>query len=175
MPYLRHKAGAIWSLFGTQREQRRLRERSVGFRVPSRAVCVPAPSMSGSRVGIARTGLSTVGGEMELRIVRFQVGGESGDSRTSAGGVPVSSVQKSSVPVRSFDGVRCVSKRSAFPASASVLRQSPRNALAPAFEALRRAAEVNKCQRIARRLAGFAGGRQRQRSWSSAKSLRGVC
>lgn len=97
--------------------------------------------------------------------------------------VPVSSVGllRNVSVLRRVSELRCVGKRTALVAfesvsveSESVPRQSPRMILTPAFEALKRAAEAKKCQRIARRLAGFAGGRVRQSSWSSAKSAPGV-
>ena len=94
--------------------------------------------------------------------------------------MPVISVQKCRVPVSCVGGVAGVEKRPELRVSefasvrASQVRQSPRMALAPAFEALRRAAEARKCRRIARRLASFTGERVRQRSWSSAKSAGGV-
>ena len=47
---------------------------------------------------------------------------------------------------------RCVS-----PAYEFVLRQSPRMALGPTLQGLKRAAEAKKCQRIAGRLAALPG------------------
>src|SRR5262245_18916387 len=56
--------------------------------------------------------------------------------------------------VRSSEQLRCVE---------FALRQSPKNALRPALQGLKRAAEAKKCQRIAGRLATLAGA-NRQRT-----------
>ena len=45
---------------------------------------------------------------------------------------------------------------------ASALQASPKVALAPALQSLRRAAQANKCERIAGRFARLAAGRPRQ-------------
>lgn len=102
----------------------------------------------------------------------------SSDSR-SKGGVPVSGVQKS-VPLRSVrvSGVgqlHALSARSALAFSPSESRQSPREVLASAIQELRRAAEAKKGMRIAQRLATLAEGKSERVTWSSRKSLRGVC
>jgi hypothetical protein len=52
--------------------------------------------------------------------------------------------------------LRCVS-----PAFEFALRQSPKMALGPTLEGLKRAAEARKSQRIAERLATLAAGAQR--------------
>lgn len=93
----------------------------------------------------------------------------------------MSSVQKSRIlvaDVREWRDVgvgplRGVRVRAVF-ASESELRACPKVALAPAFEALRRAAEAKKCARIAGRLATLAVGQPRQSSWSSRKKQSGV-
>jgi len=128
-----------------------------------------------SMSGVWWSSLSTVGAELESRLARFSFGGELGDSQVPAGGVSVSSVQKFGVRVGGVGLLSEVGRRIAFPTSKFVARQSPKMVLSPAFEALRRAAEAKKGMRIARRLAGFAARRPRQRSWSSAKIPRGVC
>lgn len=82
------------------------------------------------------------------------------------------SVQLRGVEVRSVESLR--PRSVAFPEVAS--RKSPREVLAFAMKELRRAAEAKKGQRIAERLAALAEGkRERASSWSSRKSLRGVC
>ena len=93
----------------------------------------------------------------------------------------VSSVQKV-VSLRSgvVSGVRplCASRvRPAFVLSQYeyVSRQSPRAVIALAMEQLRRAAEARKGTRIAQRLASLAEGKVERVTWSSLKSLRGVC
>jgi hypothetical protein len=103
---------------------------------------------------------------------------ESVDSR-SKGGVPVSGVQKSvqlrSVGVSGVGQLRPLRARSAFALSKYESRQSPREVLALAMKQLRQAAEAKKGLRIAQRLAKLAEGKPERVSWSSRKSLRGVC
>jgi hypothetical protein len=97
------------------------------------------------------------------------------DSR-SKGSVPVSGVQKS-VQLRGVgvSGVRPLRARSAFALSQCESRQSPRDVLAFAMKQLRQAAEAKKGMRIAQRLAKLAEGKPERVTWSSRKSLRGVC
>jgi hypothetical protein len=85
------------------------------------------------------------------------------------------SVQLRGVEVRSVESLRPLRSRPvAFPEVASC--KTPREVLAFAMKELRRAAEAKKGQRIARRLAALAEGKsERASSWSSRKSLRGVC
>lgn len=85
------------------------------------------------------------------------------------------SVQLRGVEVRSVESLRPLRSRPvAFPEVASC--NSPREVLAFAMKELRRAAEAKKGQRIAQRLAALAKGKsERASSWSSRKSLRGVC
>ena len=88
-------------------------------------------------------------------------------------GVDVSSVRARSVGVRSVSSLRLLSLR---PESAFASSTSPREVLAFAMKELRRAAEAKKGSRIAKRLAALAEGKcERASSWSSRKSLRGVC
>ena len=90
------------------------------------------------------------------------VGSVSGVSRVSS----VSSV------VSRVAGVhRVVELRSVRSAFEFVSRQSPRMALAPALEGLRRAAEAKRSQRIAKRLAALAGRAYGQRQ----EIFRGSC
>lgn len=105
------------------------------------------------------------------------------DSR-SRGSVPVSGVQKSvqlrgvgvsSVCMSSLGQLRPLRARTAFALSQYESRQSPRNVLALAMKQLRQAAEAKKGVRIAQRLAKLAKGKPERVSWSSRKSLRGVC
>jgi len=105
------------------------------------------------------------------------------DSR-SKGSVPVSGVQKSlqlrsvgvsGVGVSSVGQLRPLRPSSAFALSKYESRQSPREVLALAMKQLRQAAEAKKGLRIAQRLAKLAEGKPERVSWSSRKSLRGVC
>ena len=95
------------------------------------------------------------------------------------GAVTVSGVREvvrlRSVEVHSVKSLRPLSLRPvAFPQVAS--RKTPREVLAFVMKELRRAAEAKKGQRIAQRLAALAKGKsERASSWSSRKSLRGVC
>ena len=101
------------------------------------------------------------------------------------GAVPVSGVRKAvqlrSVDVRGVDvcGVgplRLSSMRPGVAFSEYASSRSPREVLAFAMKELRQAAEAKKGLRIAKRLAALAEGkRERASSWSSRKSLRGVC
>ena len=90
--------------------------------------------------------------------------------------VPVSGVGwLRGVPVRGVDRFPCVSVRSALALPDDQLHQSPREVLSVAMNELRRAGEAKRFQRIARRLAAVAEGRSQRVTWSSRKSLRGVC
>ena len=94
----------------------------------------------------------------------------------------MSSVQKS-VQLRSVSGVgqlRLLRASSEFASSQCQLRhgesrQSPKKVLALAMKQLRRAAEAKKGMRIAKRFALLAEGKSERVTWSSRKSLRGVC
>ena len=70
---------------------------------------------------------------------------------------------------------RSLRVRPAFALSSAESRQSPREVLAFTMNELRRAAEAKKYRRIARRLATLAEGKCERVTWSSRKSLRGVC
>lgn len=89
--------------------------------------------------------------------------------------VPLRGVGVSGVRVSSVGQLRPLRARSAFALSQCVSRQSPRDVLAFAMKQLRQAAEAKKGLRIAQRLAKLAGGKPERVSWSSRKSLRGVC
>ena len=96
------------------------------------------------------------------------------------GAVPVSGVRKA-VQLRSVDvcgvgSLRLSSMRPGVAFSEYASSRSPREVLAFAMKELRQAAEAKKGLRIAKRLAALAEGkRERASSWSSRKSLRGVC
>lgn len=141
--------------------------------MPSSGVSTP-PALD-YPAGCMRSELSTVGGAIGSGRRAFS----RDDSRFRSSGVPVSSVQKNSVRVAGVRewrdvGVGPLRGVSAVFASESQLRACPRVALAPAFEALRRAAEAKKCARVAGRLAALAEGQPRQSSWSSRKKQSGM-
>jgi hypothetical protein len=90
--------------------------------------------------------------------------------------VPVSSVGwLPGVPVRGVGRLRCRSTRAALALPDGQSHQSPREVLSVAMNELRRAGEAKRFSRIARRLAVLADGRSERVTWSSRKSLRGVC
>lgn len=91
-------------------------------------------------------------------------------------GVRVSGLQH--LPGMRVSGVqqlRDVRLRSALALPDGRLHQSPREVLRATMHELRRASEAKRFMRIARRLAGLAEGRTERVTWSSRKSLRGVC
>jgi hypothetical protein len=90
-------------------------------------------------------------------------------------GVRVSSLQLRDVRVSGVQQLRGVRLRSALALPESRLHQSPREVLRATMHELRRAAEAKRFLRIAGRLAGLAKGRTERVTWSSRKSLRGVC
>lgn len=90
-------------------------------------------------------------------------------------GVQFSGVRLRSVPVRGVGQLRGVRVRSALALPDGQSHQSPREVLSVALNELRRAAEARKFSRVARRLAALAEGRIERITWSSRKSLRGVC
>lgn len=164
VPYLRHKQGGILDLVGTQSEQVVKMRGSVRHGVQS------SFAVSSSLELIHKYELYGIGPSRVFQL--------SSDSR-SKGGVPVSGVQKSvqlrGVRVSGVGQLHALSARSAFASSASESRQSPRDVLASAIQELRRAAEAKKGRRIAQRLATLAEGKSERVTWSSRKSLRGVC
>jgi hypothetical protein len=92
------------------------------------------------------------------------------------GCVPVSSVGwLRGVRVRGVDQLSRVTARSALALPDGLPHQSPRKVLSVAMNELRRAAEANRFERVARRLAALAEGRSKRITWSSRKSPRGVC
>lgn len=70
--------------------------------------------------------------------------------------------------------VECVASVEFASVPVSRLR-TPKSVLTPAFESLRRAAEANKYERIAGRLAALRSGAGRQRWSSQKKSSGGRC
>jgi hypothetical protein len=89
-------------------------------------------------------------------------------------GVHVSGLQQlPGVRVSGVQQLRDV--RSALALPDGRLHESPREVLRATMHELRRASEAKRFLRIARRLAGLAEGRTERVTWSSRKSLRGVC